>query len=254
MEVKNIIWRKLSAEKVSEMGRITKARTPILGLADVATAIRVCREEVVWLLILVEINSSMLAGMKAQAPHTIVAIRDRLASPLAAIAKKPPHMATLAEVMAPVVTTMSLLRTIGAADVIQITANNLRIVREAIGRRPHLMAVVESVTPLAIKMGGLAPMAPLGVSMIVMTPSAETMDPIHKTLTASPLDVVIMTEVRLVVMGALGRLHMVEIVALGVANTITNHHLILGARGKILLPMVVRNKHFPTGAPAMMRG
>jgi len=47
---------------------------------------------------------------------------------------------------------------------------------------------------------------------------------------------------------------MVGIVALGVANTITNHHLILAARGKILLPMVVRNKHVPTGAPAVMRG
>jgi len=47
---------------------------------------------------------------------------------------------------------------------------------------------------------------------------------------------------------------MVGIVALDVANTITNHHLILAAWGKILLPIVVRNKHLPTGAPAVMRG
>ena len=158
--------------------------------------------------------------------------------PLAAIAKKHPHMATLAEVMAPVVTTTSLLRTNGAADVIQIIANNLRMVREAIGRRPHLIAVVEPVTLLAIKTRGPAPIAPLGVTMIVMVPSAETMDPIRKTLKVPPLDVVIMTEVRLVLMGALGRLHMVGVVALGVANTITDHHLILAARGEILLPIV----------------
>jgi len=139
------------------MGRTTKARTPILGLADLATAIRVWRKEVVWLLILVEINSSVLAGIKARAPHMVVVIRNRPASPLAAIAKKHPHMATLAEVMAPVVTTTSLLRTNGAADVIQIIANNLRMVREAIGRRPHLIAVVEPVTPLAIKTRGPAP-------------------------------------------------------------------------------------------------
>jgi len=43
-------------------------------------------------------------------------------------------------------------------------------------------------------------------------------------------------------------------VTLGVVNMITNHHLILAAPGKILLPMVVRNKHLPTGAPAVMRG
>jgi len=148
-----------------------------------------------------------------------------------------------------VLTTTSLLRTNGAAHVIQIIANNLHMVREPIGRRPHLIAVVEPVTPLAIKTRGPAPMAPLGVTMIVMVPSAETIDPILKPLKVPPLDVVIMTEVRLVLMGALARLQMVGVVALGVANTITDDHLILAARGKILLTMVVRNKHFPTGAP-----
>ena len=157
-----------------------------------------------WVLILVEINSSVLAGMKAQAPHMVVAIRNRPTSPLAPIAKKPLHMATLAEVMALVVTTTSLLRTIGAADVIQITANNHPMVLEAIGRRPHLIAVVEPVTPLAIKLRGAAPNPPLGVTMIVEVPSTETMDPIRKTLTAPPLNMVIMTEVRLVLMGDVG--------------------------------------------------
>jgi len=161
------------------MGRIMKARTPILSLADVATVIRVFREEVVWVLILVEIKSSVLAGMKA--PHIMVPIRNRPASSVAAIAKKLPYMATLAEVMALVMTAVSLLRTIGAADVIQITANNLCIVREASGRRPYCMAVVEPVTPLVIKRRVPVPMAPLGVAMIDTAPSPETMDPIRKT-------------------------------------------------------------------------
>jgi len=191
--------------------------------------------------------------------------------PLAAIAKNPPHMAIPEEVMAPVVTTTSLLRTIRSADGIQITANNLRVVREAIGKRPHRIAVVEPVTPLAIRTRGPAPMAPLVMTTIVTAPPAETMDPIRKTLTAPPadmttkvtallaeamdlihktltapaLDVVIMTGARLVLMGALGRLHMVGIVAPGITNMITNHNLILAVPGKILLPMVVRNKHFP---------
>jgi len=37
---------------------------------------------------------------------------------------------------------------------------------------------------------------------------------------------------------------MVGIVAPGVANMIRNHHLILAVPGKILLPMVVKNKDF----------
>jgi len=114
-----------------------------------------------------KINGSVLAGMKA--PHMLVAIRDRPASPLAAIAKSPPHMAIPAEVMARVVTTTRLLRTIRSAEGIQITANNLRMVREAIGKRPHCIAVVEPVTPLSIRTRGPAPMAPL-----VMTTSYST--------------------------------------------------------------------------------
>ena len=153
-----------------------------------------------WLLILVEINSSVLAGMKAQAPPMVVAIRNRPASPLAAIAKNPPHMATLAEFMAPVVTTTSLLRTIRATDVIQITSNNPRMVREAIGRRPHLYGGSGTSHSSCHQTRGPAPMAPQGITMIVMAPSAETMDPIRKTLMAPPLDAVIMTEVRLVLM------------------------------------------------------
>jgi len=58
MGIKNVISRKLSVEKVSEMGRITKARTPILGLADEAIAIGVGRKEVVWLLAVMKINGS----------------------------------------------------------------------------------------------------------------------------------------------------------------------------------------------------
>jgi len=77
---------------------------------------------------------------------------------------------------------------------------------------------------------------------------AEAMDLIHKTLTVPPPYVVIMTGVRLVLIGALKGLHMVGIVAPGVANMITNHHLILAVPGKILLLMVVRNKHFPMSA------
>jgi len=102
------------------------------------------------------------------------------------------------------------------------------------GGRPHRMAVVEPVTPLAIRTRGRAPMAPLGVIIIVTAPPAETMDPIRETLTAPPaematkvtaqpaeamdridksltappLEVVIMTGVRLALMGALRRLHM----------------------------------------------
>jgi len=93
------------------------------------------------------------------------------------------------------------------------------------------MAVVEPVTPLAIKTRGPAPMAPLGVTMIVTALSSETMDPIRKTLTAPPLVVVIMTRVCLNHMGTLGRL-MVGVVAPGLANMIANHYLILAARGK----------------------
>jgi len=51
-------------------------------------------------------------------------------------------MAILAEVMASVVTTTSLLWTIGGEDVIQITPGSRCIVRAAIGGRPHRMAVV----------------------------------------------------------------------------------------------------------------
>jgi len=164
-----------------------------------------------------------------KAPHMVAAIRNRPTSPLVAISKSPPHMAILAEVIAQVVTARGLLRTIRSADWIQITANNLRMVREAIGKTPHPIAVVDPVTPLAIRTRSPAPMAPLVMRMIVTAPPAETMDPIrntltappadmttkvtalpseatdliHKTLTGPPLDVVIMTGVRLVLMGAL---------------------------------------------------
>jgi len=83
---------------------------------------------------------------------------------------------------------------------------------------------------------------------------AEAMDRIDKSLTAPPLEVVIMTGVRLALMGTLRHLHMGVIVTLGVVNTMTNHHFIFAAPGKIPPPMVVRNKHLPTGAPAVMRG
>ena len=60
-----------------------------------------------------KINCSALAVIKA--PHA-VAIRTRLTFPLAAIAKNPPHMAIPAEVVARVVTTTSLLRTIRSVE------------------------------------------------------------------------------------------------------------------------------------------
>ena len=91
-------------------------------------------------------------------------------------------MAIPAEVIAPVVTTTSLLRVIRSADGIQITANNLRIVREAIGKRPYRIVVVEPVTPLAIRTRGPAPMGPLVMTIIVTAPPAETMDPIRMLL------------------------------------------------------------------------
>jgi len=95
---------------------------------------------------------------------------------------------------------------------------------------------------------------PVGVTTILMALPAEVTDPVHKTLTAPPVDVVMMAGVRQVLMGVLRRLHMVGIVALDVVNTITNHRLIFAAPGKILPPTVVTNNHFPTGAPAVVRG
>ena len=97
-------------------------------------------------------------------------------------------------------------------------------------------------------------MAPLGVTMIVIAPSAETMDPIRKTLMTPPLDMVIMTEVLLVLMGTLGRPHGGDSGA--GRSKYSNEPLSYpsGSGGGILLPTVVRNKHFPTGAPAVLRG
>jgi len=196
-----------------------------------------------------------------KAPHMAVAVGNSSASPLASIMRKPPHMAILAEVMAPVVTTTSLLCTIPGPDVIRITTNNVCIVREAIRGRPHRMTVVEPVTPLTIGMWGRAPIVPPVVVMIVKALLVETMDPTRKTLmarpadmamkvaaqpaeamdrmdkslTAPPLDVVIMVKVRLVLMGALRRLHMVGVVVLGLAGLATNHHLSSPLLGKYLL-------------------
>ena len=45
-ESQNVIWRKRSGEKVLEIERVTKSRTPILGLADVVIARKASRGEV----------------------------------------------------------------------------------------------------------------------------------------------------------------------------------------------------------------
>jgi len=159
------------------MGRITKARTPILGVY-VATAIRVCRKELVWLLILSGNQQLCSGGDESSGSSYGGCYKESPRVPPGRNRQEPSSYGNTGGVYG------SGCNNKESSSYNQSSGRHSDNLQQSSygseSNRHETSSYGGSGTSHSSRhqTRGPAPMAPQGITMIVMAPSAETMDPI----------------------------------------------------------------------------